>query len=217
MKDNSTPDAQIIHGLKTSTNPVIGEDENLSDTDKAELERLKKLSFNPLALSLITNADREYLWDLRKQLINKSDLLPAFILSMQWHNSDRVQELYALLDLWQKPNPHQAMVLLDRRFMDPKVRAYAVHCLERLEDEEMSLYMMQLCQQLKFENYADSALSRFLLRRALRSKNLIGHIFYWQLQSRCTTTTVKDALPCFFRCTFAIVASIVLSWAGKCS
>ena len=86
----------VIHRIKASTDPVIGEDENLSETEKAELERLKKLSFNPLALSLITNADREYLWGLRKQLINQSDLLPAFILSMQWHISDRVQELYAL-------------------------------------------------------------------------------------------------------------------------
>ena len=191
MKDSATPDAQIIHGIRVSTDPVIGEDENLSDTDKAELGRLKTLSFNPLALSLITNADREYLWNLRKQLINQSDLLPAFILSMQWRNSDRVQELYALLDLWHKPTPYEAIVLLDRRFMDPKVRAYAVHCLECIENEELSLYMMQLCQQLKFENYADSALSRFLLRRALRSKNLIGHIFYWQLQSEVHNNDCK--------------------------
>lgn len=62
-----------------------------------------------------------------------------------------VQELYDLLDLWDPPRPEQAMQLLDRRFNDPKIRAYAVHCLEELKDEELSLYMLQLCQQLKFE------------------------------------------------------------------
>jgi len=51
--------------------------------------------------------------------------------------------------------------LLDRRFMDPKVRAYAVHCLENLPDDELALFMLQLCQQLKFERYADSILSVF--------------------------------------------------------
>jgi len=45
--------------------------------------------------------------------------------------------------------------------MDPKVRAYAVHCLENLPDDELALFMLQLCQQLKFERYADSILSVF--------------------------------------------------------
>lgn len=80
-------------------------------------------------------------------------------------NSQRVQELYDLLDLWAPPSPVQALQLLDRRLMDPKVRAFAAHCLEELGDEELALYMLQLVQQLKFENYVDSALSRFLLRR----------------------------------------------------
>jgi hypothetical protein len=67
--------------------------------------------------------------------------------------------------------------------MDSKVRAYAVHCLEDLQDDQLALYMLQLCQQLKFENYVDSALSRFLLRRALGNKKLIGHIYFWLLES----------------------------------
>jgi hypothetical protein len=52
------------------------------------------------------------------------------------------------------------LLVSDRRFMDPKVRAFAVHCLEDLGDEELALYMLQLCQQLKFESHVDSALSR---------------------------------------------------------
>ena len=41
---------------------MIGEDENQSETEKAELERIKTMSFNPLGLSLISNTDREYMW-----------------------------------------------------------------------------------------------------------------------------------------------------------
>lgn len=100
--------------------------------------------------------------------------------------------MYELLDLWEPPVPAQALQLLDRRFMDPKVRAFAVHCLEELDDEELALYMLQLCQQLKFENHADSALSRFLLRRSLANKRLIGHIFFWQLQSEVQNVDVRQ-------------------------
>jgi hypothetical protein len=35
--------------------------------------------------------------------------------------SEQVMELYDLLDLWAPPTAVQALQLLDRRFMDPKV------------------------------------------------------------------------------------------------
>jgi hypothetical protein len=92
-----------------------------------------------------------FLWDLRYSLLNRAELLPAFVMSVRWNSSEQVQELYDLLDLWAPPTCVQALQLLDRRFMDPKVRAYAVHCLEDLPDDELALYMLQLCQQLKFE------------------------------------------------------------------
>jgi hypothetical protein len=102
---------------------------------------------------------------------------------LQWQKAEKVQEFYELLDLWSPPTPVQALQLLDRRFMDSKIRAFAAHCLEELSDDELALYMLQLVQQLKFENYVDSALSRFLLRRALTNQKLIGHIYFWLLQS----------------------------------
>ena len=125
-------------------------------------------------------------------IVNRSDLLPAFVMSIRWDNAERVQELYDLLDIWSPPTPLEALQLLDRKFMDPKVRAYAVHCIEELKDEELSLYMLQLVQQLKFENHVDSALSRLLLRRSLKNKRVIGHIFFWLLQSEVYNKDVKD-------------------------
>jgi hypothetical protein len=83
-------------------------------------------------------------------------------MSVRWSSSEQVQELYDLLDLWAPPSCVQALQLLDRRFMDPKVRAYAVHCLEELPDDELALYMLQLCQQLKFERYVCFCLYRVI-------------------------------------------------------
>lgn len=191
--DSKTPRVRIVHSMPNRIEPIEGDKnvEGLSDAHARELDRILKLSFNPLSMTLLTEMDKEFLWELRYNILNRADLLPAFVMSIMWNDSERVQELYDLLDLWEPPSAVQALQLLDRRFMDPKVRAYAAHCLEDLPDDELALYMLQLCQQLKFENHVDSALSRFLLRRALTNQKLIGHIYFWLLQSEISNKDVS--------------------------
>lgn len=48
-------------------------------------------------------------------------------------------------------------------------------------DSELSQYLLQLCQVLKYENHLDNPLTRFLLRRAWRNK-AIGHYLFWHLR-----------------------------------
>lgn len=192
--DSSTPRVRVVHSMPNrGDEPIEGERAiRLSDAHMMELDRILMLSFNPLSMNMITDADRDFLWEIRYSILNRADLLPAFVMAVRWENAEHVQELYDLLDLWEPPSsPVQALQLLDRRFMDPKVRAFAAHCLEELSDEELSLYMLQLCQQLKFENYIDSALSRFLLRRALMNKKLIGHMYFWLLESEVYNKDVR--------------------------
>ena len=43
--------------------------------------------------------------------------------------------------------------------------------------------MLQLVQVLKFEPHYDTALCRFLLRRALLNPFVCGHALFWMLQS----------------------------------
>jgi hypothetical protein len=42
-----------------------------------------------------------------------------------------------------------------------------------------------------YHSHVDSALSRFLLRRALTKPRLIGHIYYWLLQSEVYNADVS--------------------------
>lgn len=184
-EDSETPRVRIVHTISSRSQPLLIEnmENKLTDKMNQELNRILKLSFNPMSMSIITQRDKDFMWSLRHSIFHHSKLLPAFLMCIKWNKSDHVQELYDLLDLWAPATPVVALQLLDRRFMDPKVRAYAVHCLEELPDDELALYMLQLCQQLKFENFIDSALSRFLLRRALANNKLIGHIYFWLLQS----------------------------------
>ncbi len=50
-------------------------------------------------------------------------------------------------------------------------------------DTELVNYLLQLVQALKHENYLDTPLARFLLRRALMNRNHIGHYFFWYLKA----------------------------------
>jgi CRP-like cAMP-binding protein len=192
--DTGTPRVRVVHSMPVRTDPLEADQTNaeeLSEEEEIELDRILKLSYNPMSLTMLGAPEKALLWKLRFFISKRPNLLPAFVMSIPWNSSEQVQELYDLLDLWAPPSAVEALQLLDRRFMDPKVRAYAVHCLEDWSDEELSLYMLQLCQQLKFENFVDSALARFLLRRALTNNKLIGHIYFWLLQAEVHNRDVK--------------------------
>lgn len=186
---------RMLHTMpvrQTALDSNIAAGKNIvTDAEQAKLKSILLKSFSPVATTLLTVEEKEFIWDHRYNIMNKAAFLPAFIMSVSWKDSRRVQELYDLLDLWDQSTPMQALQLLDRRFMDPKIRAYAVHLLEDLSDDDLALLMLQLCQQLKFENHVDSALSRFLLRRALQNLRLIGHIFFWFLQSEVYNVDVR--------------------------
>ena len=83
------------------------------------------------------------------------------------------------------------MQLLDSRFADRQVREYAVKCLEDFSDADLTTYLLQLVQVLKYEPYHDSALARFLVRRALRSRR-VGHAFFWYLKAEMHVLEIAE-------------------------
>ena len=74
-----------------------------------------------------------------------------------------------------------ALNLLGPEIVDPNVRAFAIRQLEILDDSELSIFMLHLTHALKFETFVDSALARFLMKRALLAPSTIGHTFFWSL------------------------------------
>ena len=65
--------------------------------------------------------------------------------------------------------------------MDTEVREYAVRCIEKMTDEELSRYLFSLVQAVRFERCYDNALARFLLYRSLLNKD-IGNNYFWYLR-----------------------------------
>jgi len=69
-------------------NHLLNMHRQVTEQQRKELDRILNLSFNPLATSLpnplITERDKALLWELRYGILNRANLLPAFVMSMQW-------------------------------------------------------------------------------------------------------------------------------------
>ncbi|KAL4228605.1 Phosphatidylinositol 4 [Mactra antiquata] len=128
--------------------------------------------------------DKEMVWLMRVEIREKyPDYLPLVLTSVKWHNHIDVAKMQVLLSTWKQKIPvYHALELLDFNFPDRNVRKYAVDCLQDLSDDEVSLYLLQLVQALKYENYLYCPLAEFLMERALRNQH-IGQQLFWLLKS----------------------------------
>lgn len=95
------------------------------------------------------------------------------------------------LKTWPPAGPIDALELLGPKFPDAHVRDFAVTCLESLSDEDLLDYLLLLVQALKYEQHHDSALARFLLRRALRHHR-VGHFLFWYLRGEMHVPEVSQ-------------------------
>ena len=153
---------------------------------------------------------------------NTAKALPRVLMAVDWCNSVEVSEMHQLLKKWAPLSPLDAMELLSPGFPDTLVRPTPVHCsicvtshadlclccmhgvvashvrayavqrLELLTDAQLQTYLLQLCQVLKFEPFLDSALARFLLRRAVRAPTTVGHVLFWLLKAEMHVREVRQ-------------------------
>uniref|UniRef100_A0A665UKL2 Phosphatidylinositol 4,5-bisphosphate 3-kinase catalytic subunit gamma isoform n=1 Tax=Echeneis naucrates TaxID=173247 RepID=A0A665UKL2_ECHNA len=131
--------------------------------------------------------DKELLWHFRQECMRDPRAYPKLLSSVRWGKQEDVLTTHHLLErssAWDSSglDVGLAMQMLDCHYSDAQVRSMAVRKLETLEDDDVLRYLLQLVQAVKFEPYHDSALVRFLLKRALRSKR-IGHFLFWFLRS----------------------------------
>ncbi|KAM6442972.1 phosphatidylinositol 4,5-bisphosphate 3-kinase catalytic subunit beta isoform 1-T2 [Liasis olivaceus] len=134
-------------------------------------------------LSQLCENEMDLIWTLRFDCReNFPQSLPKLLLSVKWNKLEDVAQLQALLQIWSKLPPREALELLDFNYPDQYVREYAVSCLRQMSDEELAQYLLQLVQVLKYEAFLDCALSRFLLEKAMANRR-IGQMLFWHLRS----------------------------------
>lgn len=171
--DSSASDAEGGNSLPMSGSVP------LTYQDRRHIETLTKKD----NLYNLAGQDKAVCWQHRDHLKVYPDSLPHLLMSVQWDQRSHVMETYRLLRQWKPLRPHSALQLLDSKFSDPQVRAFAVKCLEKMPDSDVAAHMLQLAQAVTYEPFHDSALARFLLRRAVLNPMLVGHAFYWALHA----------------------------------
>ncbi|ETE59259.1 hypothetical protein L345_15011, partial [Ophiophagus hannah] len=101
-------------------------------------------------------------------------------------------QMYCLLREWPLIKPELSMELLDCNFPDPVIREFALKCLVKgLTDDKLSQYLIQLVQVLKYEQYLDNPLARFLTMKALTNQR-IGHFYFWHLKSEMHSKPISQ-------------------------
>ena len=140
----------------------------------------------------LSHDDKYMLWKLRYLLKPFPFLLGPVLRSVDWMTPLEAADALQLIYEWATPHPHEALSLLTAELADPRIRSFAIQCLEEIGDDELRRYLLQLVQTLKFEHFHDSAVARFLLRRAIKNPTVIGHSLFWLLKAEMHQPLVRE-------------------------
>ncbi|KAF9243548.1 phosphoinositide 3-kinase family, accessory domain-containing protein [Melanogaster broomeanus] len=145
----------------------------------------------------LNSEEKDLIWKFRFYLARDKRGLTKFLKSVTWRDPSEVkQAVEELLPMWTEVDTDDALELLGPSTLDSRVRAFAVRQLNRADDDELMLYLLQLVQALKFENAAsdqrssrstssaisfnDSGLTDFLITRGVQN-HVLGNRLYWYL------------------------------------
>ncbi|XP_028842597.1 phosphatidylinositol 4-phosphate 3-kinase C2 domain-containing subunit alpha [Denticeps clupeoides] len=148
--------------------------------------KVEKLCSHTSSIGL-TRADRQLLWEYRHHCREFEGSLARVLASTPSWEWSALGEIHSLLHSWPPLSPINALELLDSKFAETEVRTVAVSWLESISNDELTDYLPQLVQALKFERHLRNSLVMFLLSRAQSNVNT-AHYLYWLLRD-----TVQDS------------------------
>lgn len=124
------------------------------------------------------------MWNYRNFLETEEKSLTKILKSVNWDSISEVEEATKRLESYPLLKAEEALELLNQNFKNSAVRNYAIKCFGEIDDDELLLYLPQLVQALKFEDFnnSNSILGSFLIKRASSSFKL-ANFFYWTLQA----------------------------------
>jgi len=171
----TNPIEAAYHKMARSTKGLRSRDLKPSRKERDELAAIisspnKKLTPEAKAL----------LWRFRFSLIDDQRAVTKFLRSVAWEDVADSKEALELLQLWGPIPVADALELLSSAFPHEGVREYAVRQLHKADHEELSNYLLQLVQALRYEAGVPSVLSDFLIARACQSMSL-ANFFHWYL------------------------------------
>ncbi|XP_037755640.1 phosphatidylinositol 4-phosphate 3-kinase C2 domain-containing subunit alpha [Chelonia mydas] len=178
---------------------------SIETLEKNVKERLLAILAKDGTLGL-SKEDKEFLWEKRQYCHGHTNSLPKILASAPHWDWASLPEIYSLLQQWPPLPPLTALELLDSKFADQELRTTAVNWIEAISDDELTDFLPQFVQALKYETYLDNSLVRFILTRALGNIQ-IAHCVYWLLKD-----TLHDAK---FGVRYECILGAFLSVCGK--
>ncbi|XP_020780649.1 phosphatidylinositol 4-phosphate 3-kinase C2 domain-containing subunit alpha [Boleophthalmus pectinirostris] len=161
--------------------------QNLEELDPDLRRKLERICSRASNYGL-KRSDLQLLWDHRLHCLKLRPLsLPKVLNSAPSWDWASLPLIHSVLKSCDPLPPVAALELLDSRFADSEVRTVAVSWIQQSSDDELSDYLPQLVQALKFECHLKNALVLLLLSRALGNVS-IAHYLYWLLKD-----AVQDA------------------------
>ncbi|XP_067630507.1 phosphatidylinositol 3-kinase catalytic subunit type 3 [Eurosta solidaginis] len=104
---------------------------------------------------VLSSEEQDLLWKFRFYLCSHRKALTKFLKCINWETQHEVMQALSLLAKWEPMDVEDALELLSPAFTHPEVRRYAISRLAQAPDEDLLLYLLQLVQALKYENFND--------------------------------------------------------------
>jgi phosphatidylinositol 3-kinase len=188
--------------LNQRPNPMI---EQFSRLDRVEAidskdlrpdEETKELLGKIISLPDHKPLEEEHMgviWKYRYSLVQDKHALTKFLQAVRWEKPEEEKIAIELMQVWEKIDKEDALNLLSSKFAAnnhysnnvskgiSEVRKYAVGILAKCTPSEICSILLQLVQALRYEDYNESPLRKFLLQSAIENKD-IAISLYWYLQ-----------------------------------
>ncbi|XP_044761219.1 phosphatidylinositol 3-kinase catalytic subunit type 3 [Coccinella septempunctata] len=101
----------------------------------------------------LTNEEQDIVWKYRFFLSNQKKALSKFLKCVRWTQNSEVNQAMHMMDIWVPMDIEDALELLSSSFTHVAARRYAITRLSKAPDEDIILYLLELVQALKFENF----------------------------------------------------------------
>uniref|UniRef100_A0A8C9NV21 Phosphatidylinositol 3-kinase catalytic subunit type 3 n=1 Tax=Serinus canaria TaxID=9135 RepID=A0A8C9NV21_SERCA len=103
----------------------------------------------------LTYEEQDLVWKFRYYLTHQEKALTKFLKCVNWDLPQEAKQALELLGKWKPMDVEDSLELLSSHFTNPTVRRYAVARLQQADDEDLLMYLLQLVQALKYENFDD--------------------------------------------------------------
>ncbi|XP_012061369.1 PREDICTED: phosphatidylinositol 3-kinase catalytic subunit type 3 [Atta cephalotes] len=101
----------------------------------------------------LTTEEQDLIWKYRFYLSSQKKALTKFVKCVNWKVAGEERQALEMLALWAPPDSEDALELLGPAFTHPAIRRYAISRLNQAPDDDLMLYLLQLVQALKYEDF----------------------------------------------------------------